>query len=454
MKRKFIGILICMLVGTSIFSIATGQNTTTNTMFSPKTTAIIDVLIQDFFFNPTPVTINTGDTVRWTNNGPSQHSSTSDTGLWDSGLLNVGQTFSHTFTIAGTFAYHCSLHPSMHGSVIVTGPNNPPNTPTEPAGPGTRVVGQSGTYSTMTTDPNGNQVQYRFDWDATGSHDISAWSALVPSGQTVSMSHAWASAGTYVVEAQAMDSLGAMSNWSTGLTVIVSVPGQTPPNTPTTPTGPTTRTIGQSGTYSTSAIDPDGDQVQYRFDFDANGAHAYSGYTPLMPSGQTGSMSYIWNISGTYVVKSQAKDSAGFTSNWSNGLTVIVSSSNQPPNTPTVNGPATGKKGIVYEFTANTTDPNGDMIEYFFDWGDGTNTGWLTMVNSGTAVSANHSWTTKGTFTVKVKARDTSLAESAFGSLSIKIPAAISYSYDMPFLRLMIARLVHLFPLLGEFIHL
>ncbi len=443
--------IIGILVIVPALSVALGQDTTSYLASIAQPAAIIDVTIQDFFFSPTPVTINVGDTVRWTNNGPSQHSSTSDTGVWNSGTLGVGQTFSFTFSNSGTFAYHCSIHPTMHGSVIVMGPNSPPNTPTEPAGPGTRVVGQLGTYSTMTTDPNGDQVQYRFDWDATGSHDISAWSALVPSGQTVSMSHSWSSAGTYVVEAQAMDSLGAMSIWSTGLTVIVSVPGNTPPETPTTPTGPTTRSVGQLGTYSTSAIDPDGDQVQYRFDFDANGAHAYSAYTALMPSGQTGSMSYMWNVSGTYVVKAQAKDSGGFTSNWSSGLTVVVSSGNQPPNTPTVSGPSSGKKGIMYTFTATTTDPDGDMIEYYFDWGDGTNSGWTAMVSSGTAVSANHSWSTKGTFTVKVKARDMSLAESAFGSLSIKIPT--SYSYDQPFLHFIIAKLVRLFPFFGKFIH-
>jgi plastocyanin len=453
--KKIMGIIIAMLMIIPVFSLATGQNVTTNPLAQKSSRTIFDVAIHDYFFTPTPVTIAVGDTVRWTNDGPSVHSTTSDTGLWDSGNMGVGTTYSHTFNSAGTFNYHCKIHASMHGSVVVNGPNQPPNTPSEPAGPGTRNVGQPGNYSTMATDPDGDQVQYRFDWNATGAHDYSAYSALVPSGQTVSMSHAWTAAGTYTVEAQARDSGGLTSNWSTGLTVIVSSSGNTPPNTPTTPTGPTTRAVGQSGTYNTSSFDPDGDTVQCRFDFDANGAHAYTAYSPLVPGGQTISMSHIWNTSGTYIVKAQAKDSFGYTSNWSIGLTVIVSTGNLPPNTPTVSGPSQIKKGVPAEITATTTDPEGDMIQYFFDYGDGSNSGWTAMVNSGTAAHINHTWTTTGSFTVKVKARDTALAESGWGTLPITVPAAALYSIDhMGLLRLVLERLLQWFPFLQNVLHL
>ena len=106
-----------------------------------------------------------------------------------------------------------------------------------------------------------------------------------------------------------------------------------PPNVPNIPSGPASLTTGQSGTFSTSATDPDGDQVQYLFDWDANGAHQYSTYTNLVPSGQSGSMSQVWNIAGTYVVKSQAYDEHGSPSVWSNGFMVTVSGGNQPPST-------------------------------------------------------------------------------------------------------------------------
>ncbi len=83
----------------------------------PKT---ITVNIVDFQHNPDPVNIKVGDTVHWVWQG-NQHSTTSDTNIWDSGVHNSGHTFDHTFNSAGNFPYHCSFHgPSMHGTVQVT----------------------------------------------------------------------------------------------------------------------------------------------------------------------------------------------------------------------------------------------------------------------------------------------------------------------------------------------
>jgi plastocyanin len=81
------------------------------------------VHIVDFQFNPDPVTIKAGDTVKWVWDN-SNHSTRSDTNIWDSGVQNVGATFSHTFPAAGTFPYYCVVHggpggAGMHGSVIV-----------------------------------------------------------------------------------------------------------------------------------------------------------------------------------------------------------------------------------------------------------------------------------------------------------------------------------------------
>lgn len=77
------------------------------------------VSIVDFAFNPGSITVNSGDTVQWTNNGkvPEGHDVTGD-GL-DSGLLNPGDSYSHTFNAAGTFSYVCTIHPAMTGAVEV-----------------------------------------------------------------------------------------------------------------------------------------------------------------------------------------------------------------------------------------------------------------------------------------------------------------------------------------------
>jgi LPXTG-motif cell wall-anchored protein len=86
------------------------------------------VSIVDFDFQPGDVTISPGETVTWTNNGDAPHTSTADGGEWDSGTLNPGDSFSHTFNDEGLFSYHCSIHPNMIGdvNVIATGGTTPP----------------------------------------------------------------------------------------------------------------------------------------------------------------------------------------------------------------------------------------------------------------------------------------------------------------------------------------
>lgn len=87
---------------------------------APVQAASQTVTIQSFAFNPPTVTVQVGDSVTWMNRDSVPHTSTSDVPtVWDSGLLSQGQSFPFTFTMAGSFAYHCTVHPFMHGSVMV-----------------------------------------------------------------------------------------------------------------------------------------------------------------------------------------------------------------------------------------------------------------------------------------------------------------------------------------------
>ena len=79
------------------------------------------VTIKDFDFAPAAVTVNVGDTVTWTNAGPSPHSATANDGSFDTGVYGEGGSRSHTFDQAGTFSYICTPHPFMKGTVTVAG---------------------------------------------------------------------------------------------------------------------------------------------------------------------------------------------------------------------------------------------------------------------------------------------------------------------------------------------
>jgi nitrite reductase (NO-forming) len=72
------------------------------------------------YYSPQTITVVIGinNTVTWTNNDNTAHTVT-DTGVFDSGYINPGQSWSYTFTTPGTYQYHCSIHPWMTGTVIV-----------------------------------------------------------------------------------------------------------------------------------------------------------------------------------------------------------------------------------------------------------------------------------------------------------------------------------------------
>ncbi|MFH1100655.1 MAG: DUF2341 domain-containing protein [Methanobacteriota archaeon] len=87
-----------------------------------------------------------------------------------------------------------------------------------------------------------------------------------------------------------------------------------------------------------------------------------------------------------------------------------------PPNTPSQpQGQTSGYVETEYSFTVNgVIDPNGDDVAYWFDWGDGTNSGWTAFHPSGTGASATHIWQTTGSYTVRVKAKDVYSRESSW----------------------------------------
>jgi len=95
------------------------------------------VNIQGSAFVPPTTTVHVGDTVTWTNRDAFSHTSTSDTGVWDTGVIRAAASGSFTFTAPGTFAYHCAIHSFMHGTIVVQAVSTPQPTapPTAPPTP-------------------------------------------------------------------------------------------------------------------------------------------------------------------------------------------------------------------------------------------------------------------------------------------------------------------------------
>ena len=78
-----------------------------------------DVAMSGFAFSPATVTVTEGDTVTWSNSDAVAHTATAEDGSFDTGSIGGGSSDFVTFDAAGTFAYHCTIHPSMTGTVVV-----------------------------------------------------------------------------------------------------------------------------------------------------------------------------------------------------------------------------------------------------------------------------------------------------------------------------------------------
>ena len=98
---------------------APGPVSTPGAGSSPVTIPVNASTLTSTAFAPDAVDVSAGATVTWTNNDGVSHTSTSDAGVWDSGIVQPGGQFSVSFPTAGTYHYHCLIHPGMIGTVVV-----------------------------------------------------------------------------------------------------------------------------------------------------------------------------------------------------------------------------------------------------------------------------------------------------------------------------------------------
>ncbi|HEX7715957.1 MAG TPA: hypothetical protein VF416_01620 [Marmoricola sp.] len=160
------------------------------------------VSVQDFSFTASTVTVALGQSVTWQFHA--MHTSTSDQGFWDSGMRSSGD-YAVAFLDAGTFRYHCSMHPSMTGAVRVP-----------LAAKGSAADGWRLRWSVRASTPPGRRydVQYR----RTGTHSWTSWrtSTAKRSGRFHPVG-----AGSYLVRARTHQAGVGTSSWSPKRTVTI-----------------------------------------------------------------------------------------------------------------------------------------------------------------------------------------------------------------------------------------
>jgi plastocyanin len=193
-----------MITVTAVNSVGSASATHAITIVAPASTSVADVAIVDFAFSPQIITITAGTTVRWTNTGNFIHTSTSDTGLWDSGDIGSGGVFTRTFDTPGSYAYHCMHHLSMQGTIVVL-----PALTVTLAGPSIGV--HDAAYSFVATvDPPSAALPITFSWEATNQLPVTHVNTVVSDTQVFS----WTSSltGAQWITVTASNATGSVSD--------------------------------------------------------------------------------------------------------------------------------------------------------------------------------------------------------------------------------------------------
>ena len=110
MNKNFLFLGVLMVLGVVAVSGCTSQTQS----------AANTVTIQNMAFNPSTLNVKVGTTVTWINKDSVTHDVVSDTGLFTSGNLTNGMSYNYTFNQTGSFPYHCAIHPSMTGTIVVS----------------------------------------------------------------------------------------------------------------------------------------------------------------------------------------------------------------------------------------------------------------------------------------------------------------------------------------------
>jgi hypothetical protein len=200
-------------------------------------------------------------------------------------------------------------------STTYEAPTDPPETPSAPTGEDTLDVGSTESYSTSSTDPDGDMISYKFNF----GDGVTKTTDFYSSGEEVTVSHTWDSDGTFEFKVKAVDIYGAESDWSEPLTVEVS---NDAPTKPTTPEGPAEGKIKQSYSYSTSSSDPNGHKIKYGWDW--NGDKSVDEWTGLKNSGDTVTTSHTYNSQGDYTIHVISEDEYGKQGEWSDPLSTTM----------------------------------------------------------------------------------------------------------------------------------
>jgi len=294
---------------------------------------------------------------------------------------------------------------STGSAYVLINTNNPPNAPSTPSGTSSVTPDTSYTYSTSATDPDGDQVFYKFSW---GDGTDSGWVGPYSSDETGSASHSWSSVGTYHVSATTKDSNGEESESSGYL--IVSANVQESPVVSYSPTEINFGTLDAGSTDSKTFEIWNSGEGTLTYSFSEN-----IDWIEINPSSDSSTGEH--DTISVNVVNIESMDGyySGLISISSDGgsgsvfvdITIGSSQTNMLPEADAGRSYA-GVVNDTITFTGWGVDNDGTISYYRWDFenDDTYDTDWAT---SGTA---NHSYSSAGIYTAKLEVMDNSGANA------------------------------------------
>ena len=126
---------------------------------------------------------------------------------------------------------------------------------------------------------------------------------------------------------------------------------------------------------------------------------------------------------------------------------LLQNPNNYAPDEPSITGETNGKKKTKYEYTFNSVDPESDDVKYLIDWGD-DKTEWTDFHASGMDVKIKHTWSKKGNYTIKARAKDVNGLWSDWEKLQVSMPKNKVHIFNFPLLDWLFNRFPNAFPVL------
>ena len=336
------------------------------------------------------ISVSTNSTCSWAaSSNCSWVSITSGTSGTGNGTINYSVSRN-----TGSTQRICTITVAGKTFTVTQSANQPPTTPTI-SGPTSGQTGQSLSFSVSSSDPEGDTIQYRFDW---GDGNISAWGSS-------SQSHSWSSAGSYCVKAQAKDSNGTTSAWSSCHTVSISssTPTNNPPVINSFTANPSSGAAPLDVTFSWDISDADGDNLTCKLDIDNDGRDDYT----INNCTNSSTQSHTYLTAGTYTAKLTVSDGNGGSD--STTVTINVSSSTPTNNPPVINSftanPSSGAAPLDVTFSWDISDADGDNLTCKLDI-DNDGRDDYTINNCTNSSTQSHTYLTAGTYTAKLTVSD------------------------------------------------